>query len=223
MARVPDLPCAGACGKLMWRSSTALPEGEATCRDCRRQQPVKHGTNQSYRQRGCRCAECKAWNARAHLEYEQRRAAGVYETRACSEEDCLRASHCRSMCKMHYRRWARERGMINSPSDRWSDTRRSNSHARRARMGGAVNGDKVLTAELIARDGLDCSACNKPIETDRAWPHPLSISIDHTTPVSRGGPHSLSNTTLMHLRCNISKGARVGGNQAERQAGAARP
>lgn len=221
MARVPDLPCAGTCGKLLWRSSTSLPEGQAMCRECRRNQPVKHGTQQGYGHRGCRCAECRAWNAFAQREYEQRRAAGVYETRPCADADCDRTAHARGMCKMHYRRWARKQGMINSPSDKWSDVRRSNSHARRARMGGAVNGDKVLTADLIARDGLDCSACGKPIATDQAWPHPLSLSIDHTTPVSRGGAHSLDNTTLMHLRCNISKGAKVSGNQTERQAGAA--
>lgn len=35
MPRSPDLPCAG-CGRLMWRGKGTLPEGEAKCRDCRR-------------------------------------------------------------------------------------------------------------------------------------------------------------------------------------------
>lgn len=35
MPRFPDLPCA-SCGKLMWRGTTSLPEGEARCRPCRK-------------------------------------------------------------------------------------------------------------------------------------------------------------------------------------------
>lgn len=31
----PDLPCA-VCGKLMWRGTTSLPPGQATCLPCRR-------------------------------------------------------------------------------------------------------------------------------------------------------------------------------------------
>lgn len=35
MSRVPDLPCA-VCGKIMWRGTTSLPEGQAKCLPCRR-------------------------------------------------------------------------------------------------------------------------------------------------------------------------------------------
>jgi hypothetical protein len=49
VARRPDLPCAG-CGRLLWRGAGSLPEGEAKCRDCRREQvksdvakPVRSG------------------------------------------------------------------------------------------------------------------------------------------------------------------------------------
>ena len=38
MARNPDLPCA-QCGRLLWRGSTSLPEGQATCRPCRASRP----------------------------------------------------------------------------------------------------------------------------------------------------------------------------------------
>jgi len=31
--------------------------------------PVEHGTRKSYRQRGCRCAECRAWAAKSIREY----------------------------------------------------------------------------------------------------------------------------------------------------------
>ena len=59
MPRRPDTPCAG-CGRLMWRSSTNLPPGEARCRECRH----------SYR-RGCRCEDCKASNAARSRGYRR--------------------------------------------------------------------------------------------------------------------------------------------------------
>lgn len=39
MARRPDTPCA-LCGALMWRGSTSLPPGQATCLACRRAQQL---------------------------------------------------------------------------------------------------------------------------------------------------------------------------------------
>ncbi|ADB76163.1 hypothetical protein Gobs01_01902 [Geodermatophilus obscurus DSM 43160] len=36
MARKPDTPCAGGCGRLLWGTSTSLPPGERVCQRCRR-------------------------------------------------------------------------------------------------------------------------------------------------------------------------------------------
>jgi hypothetical protein len=36
MAKRADIPCAGGCGRMLWRGPGSLPPGEATCRDCRR-------------------------------------------------------------------------------------------------------------------------------------------------------------------------------------------
>lgn len=39
MARRPDIPCAGDCGRLLWSGKTSLPAGQATCRPCRKRLP----------------------------------------------------------------------------------------------------------------------------------------------------------------------------------------
>jgi hypothetical protein len=39
MAKKPDTPCAGGCGKLLWTGSGSKPSGERKCRDCRAAQP----------------------------------------------------------------------------------------------------------------------------------------------------------------------------------------
>lgn len=180
----------------------------ATCNPCRRNN-WEHGTSKGYRGNGCRCEACIEWNRVSHRDYTAQRAAGVFDTVPCSVDQCERYAHGRAMCKMHYRRWARANGMIQSPSDQWSDARRSNYHARRARLNGGRNGDRVLLSEIIARDGTNCAACHEPVDLDRAWPDRMSKSIDHRQPLSKGGGHELDNCQLMHFACNSSKGARV--------------
>ena len=60
----------------MWRGSTSLPEGEATCLTCRRSR-VTHGSTKTYKD-GCRCAECRSANAAAMRRYvEQCKERGV--------------------------------------------------------------------------------------------------------------------------------------------------
>lgn len=71
MPRNPDMPCAG-CGKLMWRSATSLPEGQARCRTCRVAE-AQHGTRQMYRKRQCRCVKCKTWHNAECAAYRARR------------------------------------------------------------------------------------------------------------------------------------------------------
>lgn len=48
MPKRPDLPCA-VCGRMLWRGTTSLPDGMATCRPCRRLK---------YRRRCAWCGDC---------------------------------------------------------------------------------------------------------------------------------------------------------------------
>ena len=44
---------------------------------CMRLEAVEHGTRRSYRQRGCKCAECRAWAASSVREYAARYRAAT--------------------------------------------------------------------------------------------------------------------------------------------------
>lgn len=52
-----------------------------------------------------------------------------------------------------------------------------------------------------------CGICGKPVEKDKyKYPHPLSPTVDHIIPVSKGGhPSDLSNLQLAHRCCNRQK------------------
>lgn len=120
MPRRPDMPCAG-CGALMWRGTGTLPEGQARCRSCRSQdlREVRHGTRQGYRQRRCRCDECKAWNREHQRDYvwQVKARDGVSPTQKYRPRepgypcpDCGKRIFRGATCKTCYRsRYDRER------------------------------------------------------------------------------------------------------------------
>ncbi|KOT94554.1 hypothetical protein ADK70_12445 [Streptomyces rimosus subsp. pseudoverticillatus] len=66
--------------------------------------------------------------------------------------------------------------------------------------------EAVVPAEVYARDGWICRLCWLPIDPEIAWPSPMSASMDHIIPLSRGGLHSMINVQSAHLSCNSSKG-----------------
>ncbi len=59
---------------------------------------------------------------------------------------------------------------------------------------------KVLATQDI------CGICGKPVDKTLRSPHPMSATVDHIIPVSKGGhPSDLSNLQLAHRSCNREK------------------
>lgn len=100
MPRRPDMPCA-KCGKPIWRSRTSLPEGQATCRECRlTQNPVTCGSMagwwRHYRAKVEPCGACAdAWRAYNREKHRQRRAARPKRAYPCVECGKERLAHQR--------------------------------------------------------------------------------------------------------------------------------
>lgn len=58
--------------------------------------------------------------------------------------------------------------------------------------------------------GYPCARCGYPIDPTLDARHPLSFTLDHAVPLTKGG--SLldpANARSMHRRCNSAKGART--------------
>lgn len=77
---------------------------------------------------------------------------------------------------------------------------------RRMRMLEAQTSEIFAPLDVHTRDGWTCQLCYQPIDQNIAWPDPMSPSIDHIIPLSKGGAHALSNVQSAHLGCNSSKG-----------------
>lgn len=59
---------------------------------------------------------------------------------------------------------------------------------------------KILKTQTV------CGICGKPVDFSLKYPHPLSPTVDHIIPVSKGGhPSDISNLQLAHRCCNRQK------------------
>lgn len=110
----------------------------------------------------------------------------------------------------YYDRWnAANRELLRATLRRYRESHpdmgRKSTQARRARERQAACGPIDLDALW---NGL-CALCDDPMDETLAWPDPLSRSIDHITPLSRGGAHSQVNLQWAHLVCNLRKGDRL--------------
>ena len=62
------------------------------------------------------------------------------------------------------------------------------------------NKQRILKTQEI------CGICGRPVDKALKYPHPLSASVDHIIPVSRGGhPSDIENLQLAHWTCNRHK------------------
>jgi len=67
---------------------------------------------------------------------------------------------------------------------------------------------KILKTQSV------CGICGKPVDMSLKYPHPLSPTVDHIIPVSKGGhPSDIDNLQLAHRTCNRQKSDKVSGAQ----------
>lgn len=85
--------------------------------------------------------------------------------------------------------------------------RREVEHRRRARKVAAFIAP-VYRQRIYERDNFTCQLCHEPMDMSACAPHPRSPSIDHITPLSRGGAHAPFNVQSACFLCNATKGNR---------------
>lgn len=138
---------------------------------------------------------------RAREQRKAERKRGEFDRRVpcevCREEfDRERPDHRYCSRRCYLRRYGQEHDGVGG------------GHKRRAEHYGVAY-EPINPLQVYVEDEWTCGLCDEPIDPELAHPHPLSVSLDHKVPLSKGGPHVRSNVQAAHLLCNMRKGARV--------------
>lgn len=67
---------------------------------------------------------------------------------------------------------------------------------------------ELIKAKWEAGDKT-CLLCGDTIDPTLKAPHRMSLTIEHLTPIARGGTHDLDNIDFAHFSCNASKGTKT--------------
>lgn len=150
---------------------------------------MQHGTRLMYRERKCRCDECRAWNTAQHRAYDQkiRERDGVSLTQKYRPRETRRRVGACSDCGKALARTALDEPLCNPC--RLRDKR----------------GIYIRPADRLAiydRDGWVCGFCCEPVDSDARHPDPWAPSLDHIVPRSKGGSDDAGNLRLVHRYCN---------------------
>lgn len=68
---------------------------------------------------------------------------------------------------------------------------------------------RTARAQALDRFGPWCGRCGRWIDTRLKGPDPMSLSLGHIQPLSRGGTDHPHNLRPEHLACNVAAGNRI--------------
>jgi hypothetical protein len=80
-----------------------------------------------------------------------------------------------------------------------------NATRRLTQMGHHTSVEAIVPIEVFKRDNWTCWICTQPIDRGQQWPQPLSPTIDHVIPITKGGEHTMANVRCAHAVCNNKK------------------
>lgn len=109
-------------------------------------------------------------------------------------------SHCSIECKEQHQKF-----LLKQNKDH-------GHHRKRARKHGVEYIPGITLEKLVNRDGLTCALCGGICDwNDKRYGDcgPLYPSIDHITPISKGGAHAWDNVQVAHFDCNSAKRDRL--------------
>ena len=191
-------PLGGAAGPRV-RKSLDFPDGTRQCAMCGERKPLTEAFDRDANSSGGRRSRCKTCRG-AHMKryYAENREA----KRASARE--WYATNLEEIRERDRARYERDR-------EKRIDLAIDGVHRRRQRIKNSSPDRGITRRSLRAIHGDDCRYCGVTMtfETARKGHFlPDLATIEHLTPLSKGGSHTFENTCLACWSCNIRRGNR---------------
>lgn len=216
---MPERPskCAECDAELTNRATRGRPR--LYCGDpCRRAADLRRTNERNTWRRRIKCTVCG-------VRYQANSVSQLY----CGKECRYAATAARRRANTPERPRCRDCGgsMVGRPpmafyckpcskAHEYAEQQRSKGHTHRRRMQPGAVFVEFDTRSVFMRDNWTCQICDEKVDPELRYPDPLSASLDHIVPLSKGGDHSQDNSQLAHLVCNFRKGNRGQPAQAAR-------
>lgn len=203
------------------RTYSIVSEDGKTCPDCGIHKPFTEFHKDSQKKSGYRtyCKDCQTNRVKNHYKENSERITQYKRDYRKENKEHVNEIQ-RKLWHKHKEKY-RERMRIYRLNnlDKFRENRRKSyrrnpeANARYGQKYRALKRSKfvehVSMAVLRERDGDSCYVCKELIDFSLKHPDPMSKSLEHVIPISRGGEHSYANTAISHLVCNMRKGNRT--------------
>lgn len=84
------------------------------------------------------------------------------------------------------------------------------TRAKRPDQSGKAKTTYQKARKIIFASQTVCGICGRPVDFNKKFPDPWSATVDHITPIQKGGdPTALDNLQLAHLQCNRIKATKI--------------
>jgi DNA-directed RNA polymerase subunit RPC12/RpoP len=221
--------CSTACNQLLQCKKRAdklgyeyhpSPEGKTQkCARCGNEFTAKGRAQNKY------CPDCKypvlLEHSRKHNGERARKGDSVRQCERCScafqtrQPNCKFCSDCRYIAKLERNRQLtqikrrRQNVEDGTPNATGRDGRAMHIMRKFHGCVPVAMYEHINVKKVYARDAWKCGICGELIDKEARFPLPMSPSVDHVVPLTKGGAHLYANVQAAHLRCNIAKGNRI--------------
>ncbi len=190
-------PLAGAY-RMPFRKAIDHGDGTRTCTKCMKRLPVTSFHRDKAATDGIRatCKECRGKKVAVWYEENVEARRLFSKNRRKKNGDIER--------EKDNKRYARDR-------EKRIALATEHSHRRKARKLNTVVEKGISIISLKKRHGTSCYYCKKEMDFTKGVGRKFNsdmATIEHLTPLSRGGEHTFENTVLACRFCNISRGAK---------------
>jgi hypothetical protein len=129
------------------------------------------------------------------------------KAKACESSGCARPQRAKNLCSTHYNAMFHKGSQQRWPANPDERRRRLRIRTQRRRALETDPDADLIDRDVVGeRDEWVCGICGRDVDKSLAYPEPKSPSLDHVTPLARGGRHILANVRISHLDCNVKRG-----------------